>query len=215
MKPHPTKSKPCIAPGHNPDKLTVEQVGAEWRLLQRAEVLYLDTIGERNDKLSAWDKDIMRWNGTGQYSGGNLEFTYRTKQPPGYFLPKKPKPSPRQPVKGARRMWADKLDGIAIGLCAKSHAVHPHPVLVLPLSPEARERRVEAGAKALYNQSWHPKDEPKAIRDLRLGMYGSPATWEQLVTESPENTIVKNCRAKARAVLSSIGDTPAGEGRGK
>lgn len=57
------------------------------------------------------------------------------------------------------------------------------PVLVLDLSPEARERRVEQIAKALATCAY--------------------------------STRVEDYQGEARAVLASLGDTPAGEGRGK
>lgn len=80
----------AIAPGHNPDRLTVRQVGEGWRLLERAEIVprpetteaqYLD----RNDRL--WSSFAVELN--------NPDLTYRTQQPPGYFLPK---PTVRVPL---------------------------------------------------------------------------------------------------------------------
>ncbi len=75
-----------IAQGHNPERLTEEQVGVKdgWRLISREEQ-------------EPWKGRIMQgdlvevlWN-CGQWipSGiGGVIFTYRTKQPVGYFLPK-------------------------------------------------------------------------------------------------------------------------------
>lgn len=62
------------------------------------------------------------------------------------------------------------------------------PVLVLDLSPEARERRVEAGAKRLQHFA------------ATVGL--ERRSWKDWMDES-------------RAVLASTGDTPAGEGSGK
>lgn len=78
-----------IAAGHNPDKLTEEQIGVSegWRLL---------SVEERkaiNDNTSANSAHglTQRWtdNAWSDISAGNSSlYTYRTKQPPGYFLPK-------------------------------------------------------------------------------------------------------------------------------
>jgi hypothetical protein len=102
------------------------------------------------------------------------------------------KPSPRQPGKGGRVMW--RYDNIPENITenldyAKQMAPEgkPFPVLVLDLSPEARERRVEAGAKAsdLYFDSINCNHE------------------------------AFNAGDHMRAILSALGDTPANEGRGK
>lgn len=75
-----------IAPGHNPDKLTIEQVGEGWRLL---------TMEERNAwKSRNFTKDIqmwrsMIWDDSG-WKGNGLDSAYRTQKPEGYFLPKEP-----------------------------------------------------------------------------------------------------------------------------
>lgn len=200
MKPHPTKSKPRIAPGHNPDKLTVAQVGKGWRLLTLQEVkkrAHVQFSPHDLYDIEAWSR--KQWDGTG-WTGADKAITYRIRKPPGYFLPKKPKPSPRQPGKGARKLYI-LTDGTTDALCdykgeydlreSKSEAEavaryndKPLPVLVLDLSPEARERRVLAARDAI-------KDP----------MCGPIMSWQH-------DHIV-------RAVLASLGDTPAGEGRGK
>jgi len=73
-----------LAAGHNPDKLTEEQVGVKdgWRLLAPEE------IGKATDKqlkkwpISGWEKG--KWD-IG-YCGFILDTTYRTKAPIGFYL---------------------------------------------------------------------------------------------------------------------------------
>jgi hypothetical protein len=81
----------------------------------------------------------------------------------------------------------------------KTYAVHE-------LSDSADAARIEAVAKVLFEHSWHPTDEPGFIRELR----GPVPTWKQLITEHPENTIVRNCRAKSKQALLAIGALSAG-----
>lgn len=132
----PTKSKTRIAPGHNPDRLTVEQVGKGWRLLSAAEQaarrrLFYDEGRQTTIHIQLWNG--AAWDSS-SWTGRNAETTYRTSKPPGYFLPKKGKPVTRQPVKsqlnapttkawlkriskpsqpgnGARVMWAAPMQG--------------------------------------------------------------------------------------------------------
>ncbi len=78
-----------IAPGHNPDRLTEAQVGVAdgWRLLAPEEVW--PGRGARID-LDMWSSPQGMWLVGG--SGASAVVTYRTKQPPGFFLPQPPKP---------------------------------------------------------------------------------------------------------------------------
>lgn len=83
----PTYSRICA--GHNPAQLTEEDVGVEdgWRLLTD------DEIVERDSTV-----DIHCWSGKTwctSYRGDRTSLTYRTKRPPGYFLPK---PKQRVPL---------------------------------------------------------------------------------------------------------------------
>jgi len=70
------------AAGHNPRGLTVAQVGAGYRLLAREEL----TKGVRSpeDRLA-----IEMWNSgwSPNWNGNSVDCTYRTKKPPGFFLP--------------------------------------------------------------------------------------------------------------------------------
>lgn len=74
-----------LAEGHNPDKLTEEQVGVSdgWRLLESEE------IAERVQapSIDMWLSPCHRW--VGGTTAGSPIVTYRTKMPPGYFLTKK------------------------------------------------------------------------------------------------------------------------------
>ena len=72
-----------IAQGHNPAKLTEVQVGvaAGWRLLAREEI----ATRESTTDIAAWVWS-NRW--TSPWRGSCGACTYRTKKPPGYFLPK-------------------------------------------------------------------------------------------------------------------------------
>lgn len=76
----------AIAPGHNPAKLTVRQVGEGFRLWSE------DEIGSPSDaKTKYWDG--IRWHEVAfQGAATCAEDTYRTRKPPGYFLPK-PEPA--------------------------------------------------------------------------------------------------------------------------
>lgn len=89
-----------IAPGHNPDKLTVDQVGVAdgYRLLSANEQTArnkLQTLG-----IEIWKGDLIGWlSNTSAYPQGwyaNPDQTFRTKNPPGYYLPK-PKKLVRKP----------------------------------------------------------------------------------------------------------------------
>lgn len=77
-------SSPRLAVGHNPDGLTEEQVGVKdgWRLLVEGELANRNT----NPDIQMWMGLQYCWNKASQ--GVLLSSTYRTKQPPGFFLPK-------------------------------------------------------------------------------------------------------------------------------
>lgn len=83
--------KDPIAQGHNPANLTESQVGVigGWRLLMLEEIA---VRGESKD-IQRWDGDT--WDFTG-WTGSLASNTYRTKMPPGYFLPKKKKTAAMQ-----------------------------------------------------------------------------------------------------------------------
>lgn len=74
-----------IASGHNPDKLTVEQVGEGWRLLSEEEI---DPTRRKTIEVQMWSSDAMTWHPSGWFADHPTR-TYRTQKPEGYFLPKK------------------------------------------------------------------------------------------------------------------------------
>lgn len=78
-----------IAPGHNPDRLTEAQVGVAegWRLLAPEEVRDRTPVEQADAS-----RDLAAWSGAKRcwefgYAGLMQCFTYRTKQPPGFFVP--------------------------------------------------------------------------------------------------------------------------------
>lgn len=73
-----------IASGHNPDKLTVEQVGEGWRLLSVEEV---NTSRGATSDIQGYSM-FKEWRST-PVTGNWDNTTYRTQKPEGYFLPKK------------------------------------------------------------------------------------------------------------------------------
>ncbi len=77
-------------------------------------------------------------------------------------------------------------------------------VSVLPRDSATQEAMIEQGAKAIFDRSFHPKGEPKFIRDLRKSK-GTLPTWKQLTAQVPENVIARNCRDKARACFAAVG----------
>jgi len=80
------------AAGHNPHGLTVAQVGAGWRLLAEEEIIgERHLYGDDRHGLERWAG--VSWDATG-WSGNSVESTYRTKRPPGFFLPKEATPPP-------------------------------------------------------------------------------------------------------------------------
>lgn len=73
------------AAGHNPRGLTVAQVGAGYRLLAEEEVIAGRRLhGGDRYAIEAWIGS--GWDATG-WAGNEAMYTYRTKQPPGFFLP--------------------------------------------------------------------------------------------------------------------------------
>lgn len=84
-----------IAPGHNPDRLTVSQVGGGWRLLTKDEIVEREPSWD----IEGWWREKNRWDDSGSFRANDPQLTYRTQQPPGYFLPKP------EPKKGVVKMW--------------------------------------------------------------------------------------------------------------
>lgn len=81
------------APGHNPQGLDEWTVGCHegWRLLEKEEIVNRTAT-----------EDILYWtNGCQEWDwpaiGNDLNITYRTKRPSGYFLPAKPVTRPLRP----------------------------------------------------------------------------------------------------------------------
>lgn len=73
------------AAGHNPHGLTVAQVGVGWRLLAKEEIIKERRLhGGDRYAIEAWTGG---WDTTG-WAGNEATYTYRTQQPPGFFLPK-------------------------------------------------------------------------------------------------------------------------------
>lgn len=72
------------AAGCNPAGLTVAQVGAGWRLLVREEIVKRRRLlGDDRHGLEKWENF---WDSTG-WNGNAAGATYRTKKPPGFYLP--------------------------------------------------------------------------------------------------------------------------------
>lgn len=80
-------ARPKIAEGHNPDGLTEAQVGVQdgWRLLSVEENKALRPQERPTDGIE-YLAGPNSWRGNA--SGGIDGFTYRTKNPPGHYLPK-------------------------------------------------------------------------------------------------------------------------------
>lgn len=81
-----------------------------------------------------------------------------------------------------------------------SNLLHPVPFFLLAADAQSIEEMVEMGAQAIFEVNYHPRNIPASLLPLRAPL----PTWKQLVTESPENVVVKNCRAKSRAALASL-----------
>jgi hypothetical protein len=80
-----------VAKGHNPTKLTEEQVGVEdgWRLLAPEELGGVLRHPDHGRSLSLYYDDSGDWDDSDDpCSAIPAEWTYRTKKPVGYFLPK-------------------------------------------------------------------------------------------------------------------------------
>lgn len=80
-------ARPKIAEGHNPDKLTEAQVGVQdgWRLLTVEENTSLIHAFGKTDGIEYWSRMGGQWDSC---AAGGCAFTYRTKNPPGHYLPK-------------------------------------------------------------------------------------------------------------------------------
>ncbi len=95
-------AQPKIAEGHNPDELTEEQVGVKygWRLLSPEEVDYRAKSNPLpTNEINVWNTE----EGETRHEwilvavdpfGYHRASTYRTKRPPGFFLPKTKKQVP-------------------------------------------------------------------------------------------------------------------------
>lgn len=126
--------KPKIAEGHNPLDLTEDEVGVKdgWRLLtlgERKHVLNCDDVGKpiASGQLDSED-DSGRW--VGQCSGVDpisLRTVYRTKQPAGYYLPKKPERPADVLVKSP---WAGETELARLTVTNCSDGPHDHEVEV-------------------------------------------------------------------------------------
>jgi hypothetical protein len=131
-----------LAPGHNPDKLTRRQVETDlgWRLLE------LDEIDPNREIVTS---DISLWINRGwseaSYAGSETCWTYRTKQPKGYFLPRAehqeaaPNQQNRQFKTGAQR---DHDNGKGL----------PHLIPTRPLDLLARH--FQTGAEKYGPNNW-------------------------------------------------------------
>ena len=112
-----------LAKGHNPAKLTEEQVGVEdgWRLLAEDEI---DPRRGAQEGLECWNErhpeKCWTWNINLTWAGNSTDDTYRTKRPVGHFRP--------APVGVA---VAD-IDSVLVDLKVLNRAVsfgHPHEVI--------------------------------------------------------------------------------------
>jgi hypothetical protein len=89
--PAPKKPNPDeVAKGHNPLGLTNAEVGVSegWRLLAPEEInpnRKRETV-ERGSIQYWWEGE--GWNGAAHWAGNDEDSTYRTKNPPGFYLPK-------------------------------------------------------------------------------------------------------------------------------
>jgi len=84
---------PKIADGHNPHSITIPQLEGEYRLMTREEILHRAASKVSLDEsIEKWDHQRRSWMIPAQ--GNHIEFTYRTKQPSGFYLPPKPAPAP-------------------------------------------------------------------------------------------------------------------------
>ncbi len=104
------KTETKLAPGHNPDRLTVKQVGRGWRLLSHAEQAHLYEENRIQKHLSCWCSGLQFWQGPAHKFYGNAPSnTYRTRKPAGYFLPKTPQLSPKQEKQRAELLARPEL----------------------------------------------------------------------------------------------------------
>lgn len=87
----PPQPSPICA-GHNPDGLTEEQVGVKegWRLFSEAEIQYTDTLTDPAMAEHYGTEPIEKWSdGRWVFGFGNYcVYTYRTRKPAGFYLPK-------------------------------------------------------------------------------------------------------------------------------
>ena len=74
-----------IAPGHNPDKLTVEQVGKGWRLLTLSEKKACAKLLWKKTHLIQFWLPENKWRNHPILGCWGF-ITYRTRKPKGYWL---------------------------------------------------------------------------------------------------------------------------------
>jgi len=86
--------KSPVAAGHNPASLTEEQVGVKegWRLLTEEEVRNQTGASRADIELRTGEADSHPWRTAYDYTRIDVQFnwTYRTKKPVGFYLPKSP-----------------------------------------------------------------------------------------------------------------------------
>lgn len=106
--------RPRVAEGHNPDKLTEAQVGVKdgWRLLAPKEI----ADRQKTSAIEVWWHPCGWQNG--DWIGSDPRSTYRTKMPPGYFLPK-PEKTQREKDEDALHVWTQGKS-----FCMVTHAWH-------------------------------------------------------------------------------------------
>jgi hypothetical protein len=83
------EARDAVAPGWNPQRVTRRQLGEGWRLLERDEIDVTRTEFQRTTEIEWWNLDIKKWDSSG-WAGSEIDFTYRTQKPAGFFLPKDP-----------------------------------------------------------------------------------------------------------------------------
>lgn len=84
----PFRPKPVIAEGFNPAGLTVEQIGAGYRTLSVEEAEYLQSLSASKVQpgLELFSNYSQKWKDNA--AGDSVSLTYRTTNPPGFYLPK-------------------------------------------------------------------------------------------------------------------------------
>lgn len=88
------RPKPKLAVGHNPAKLTEDQIGAGYRTLSLEEAAYLQDAAKRDNTTTPEGIELYggEWK-PAPWCGDSPTRTYRTQKPSGFYLPK-PKLAP-------------------------------------------------------------------------------------------------------------------------